>query len=117
MPADKGASLTGLVQLMAGDEKYMKKVVGAVGPVAVGVTVTKKFQFYHSGVFFDEKCINKKLNHGVLVVGYGATPKNESYWIVKNSWGAKWGEKGYIKMSRNQGNNCGIASMASIPVV
>ena len=77
----------------------------------------RSFQFYKSGIYSDLDC-GTQLDHGVLLVGYGYDLFNDmDYWIVKNSWGDGWGDKGYIYMSRNRDNNCGIATRPSYPIV
>jgi len=83
-----------------------------VGPVSVAVEADKSaWQFYSGGVLDDASC-GTSLDHGVLAVGYGTDGKD--YYNVKNSWGASWGESGYIRLVQGK-NQCGIASAASYP--
>jgi len=112
-----GALDTGFVDLPQGDEEKLKEAVATVGPVSVAIDAShESFQFYSKGVYTEPQCSSEELDHGVLVVGYG-TEDQQDYWLVKNSWGTTWGDKGYVKMARNQQNQCGIASQASYPMV
>ncbi|CAI9769074.1 unnamed protein product [Fraxinus pennsylvanica] len=86
------------------------------GPLAVAINAAF-MQTYIGGVSCPYIC-SKHLDHGVLLVGYGSAGyapirmKEKPYWIIKNSWGEKWGEKGYYKICRGR-NICGVDSMVS----
>jgi len=115
--SDVVAKFTGFKDVKGG-ETGLKEAVANIGPVSVAIDATAStFQFYKSGVYYDVNCSQTMLDHGVLVVGYGTTSDNKDYWSVKNSWGANWGDNGYILMARNRNNNCGIATKPSYPIV
>jgi C1A family cysteine protease len=85
-------------------------------PASVAIAANA-IMFYSSGVFANSAC-GTSLNHGVTAVGYGAD-NGQNYYIVRNSWGAGWGESGYIRMSRDVQTStgiCGICMVASYPV-
>jgi len=102
----------------SGNEADLATTIG-LGPTSVAIDAShNSFQLYKSGIYYEPACSASALDHGVTAVGYGTTTaaKDNEYYIVKNSWGTDWGMAGYIQMSRNRRNNCGIATMASLPV-
>ncbi|KAJ1424641.1 Peptidase C1A, papain C-terminal [Sesbania bispinosa] len=111
------AEIKGYEKVPANNEKALLKAV-ANQPVSVYIDSGERaFQFYSSGVFTG-KC-GTDLDHAVTVVGYGTTDDGVKYWLVKNSWGTKWGEKGYVRMKRHvhaKEGLCGLAMGASYPV-
>jgi len=101
------------------DSQNMKALMQAVSkqPVSVAIEADQMaFQLYKGGIL-SQKC-GKKLDHGVLLVGYG-TENGMDYWKVKNSWGADWGENGYIRLKRGvpKDGECGIKDQPSYPIV
>ncbi|PIN25365.1 Cysteine proteinase Cathepsin L [Handroanthus impetiginosus] len=98
------------------DERALQKAV-AHQPVSIAIEASgRALQLYSSGVFTGE--CGTELDHGVVVVGYGAE-NGVDYWVVRNSWGTKWGENGYFRMERNVRNpagKCGIVMEASYPI-
>merc|ERR1712136_639562 len=87
------------------DQSLMEAL--AQQPVSIAIEADKLvFQLYFSGVLAASDC-GEKVDQGV------------DYWKVKNSWGAKWGEEGYVRVLRGSGGagECGLLTMSSYPVV
>jgi len=110
-----GSPVTSYTDITAGDESALKDAVANVGPISVAVDANMFWQLYHGGVFEPLTGCGTSLNHGVAVVGYG-TDGGKDYWIVRNSWGATWGESGYMRLVAGK-NECGVANSAVYPVL
>jgi KDEL-tailed cysteine endopeptidase len=102
---------------VAGDDTEALMDAVAQQPVSVAIEADQMaFQLYRGGVL-NGTC-GTRLDHGVLVVGYG-TENGIDYWKVKNSWGPTWGMDGYLKVLRGKKGpgECGIKMQPSYPVV
>jgi len=81
------------------------------GPIALHVDASQgAFQMYKTGVVNTASCFTQ-INHGVTGVGYGVDKKAGKYYIVRNSWGADWGDKGYIKIAAKGEGTPGICGI------
>jgi len=100
------------VTVAANNEQALLQAVN-IGPVACGM-MASTLQNYAGGIFTGAGC-TKTPNHAITVVGYG-TENGQDYWLIKNSWGPKWGQNGYFQLQRGS-NLCGIASSCAYPVV
>jgi len=109
------ARITGS-KMLKPTEDSLTQALANVGPISIAIHANSRLMRYHGGVFDDPSCTARGLNHGVLAVGYG-TDGDKDFYIVKNSWGGYWGENGYVRMSRNKSNQCGIASYLVYPLV
>ena len=113
--------VVGYVQSPTGTEAWLQTTVTNVGPTTIAIVVVNSFFSYSSGVYYDADCFDTSANfagyHAIVVVGYGTDATLGDYWIVRNSWGTSWGETGYIRMARNKGNLCGLATYATYPTV
>ena len=112
-----GANISKTVNITQGNITMLLNAIKNVGPISVAIDAESDFQFYSSGIFESTDCSSEFLDHAVLAVGFGVAPNNKTYYIIKNSWGTSWGMDGYIYFSADIPNMCGIAQVASYPLV
>jgi cathepsin L len=97
----------GYVELTTNNYTELVTAVATKGPIAISLAAGGfKFQLYGGGVM--SNCNDYVMDHAVQLVGYG-TDNGKDYWLVRNSWGGSWGEKGYVRIARHgEGNEpCG----------
>jgi len=104
-------SFIGGWQAISTDEDQIAASLMKYGTLAIGINAGP-MQLYFGGIMDLPKflCNPASLDHGVAIVGFGSTPK--PYWIIRNSWGASWGEKGYLRIARGKGA-CGLNTMVT----
>merc|ERR1719284_1666776 len=102
---------TGVVQLPSNDPQALLGAVATVGPVSISVDASE-WNMYSRGVFTGT--CGYDVNHAVQLVGYGIDWGN-LYWLVRNSWGAGWGEGGYIRLQRfSDGTSTGASEPCGV---
>ncbi len=103
----------------SGDEYAMTYALQKIGPLSAIVHTNLDWQLYDNGIYnpSNTTCSNdiSKQDHGVIIIGYGRE-KNLDYWIIRNSWGADWGENGHMRLVRGK-NACGIANSVIYPIM
>ena len=90
-------SLESIVRIDSYNAPSINSYLVSNGPISVGICATdNNFIFYRSGIYNDKSCCVQQ-NHAMLVVGHGYdSQKGVYYWILRNSWGVSWGEKGKV---------------------
>ena len=105
--------LSGLTDVTANSPSQLQAAV-AQQPVSVAIEADKSvFQSYSGGIITSTAC-GTSLDHGVLLIGYG-TEGSQAFWLLKNSWGTTWGEKGYFRVARSTASGPGICGLQEEP--
>lgn len=99
------AGITGATSPAGQSEDQAAAFIHHNGPVSCGINADVFSA--HDGEWFvtPDACKGHKtaIDHSTLCVGFGVDPQKGPYWKIKNSWGAAWGDRGFIKVARGVG--------------
>lgn len=91
----------------SGSEYNIRKEIYKWGPVSSGMMVYDDFiDWEGNGIYEYDKKSQLIGGHAIVILGWGEK-NGKKYWIVRNSWGEEWGDKGYFKILRGV-NHCEI---------
>jgi len=94
-------------------ETAMQQYVYSTSPISVCVDAADVWQDYNGGVVTSSSGCGNTLDHAVQVTGW-LVQNNTNVWNVRNSWGADWGEQGYIWLQMGS-DVCGVADLVTAP--
>jgi len=100
-----GMGLVGWQTLPKNEENPLVKSLMEYGPVALSVGASTWFEY--SGGIFDGCNKDVVIDHAVTLYGYG-NDQGKNFWLIRNTWGPDWGEKGFIRMLRPEDSYCGM---------
>jgi C1A family cysteine protease len=90
---------------ISGSEDAMYTALGQYGPLSICADASS-WSNYNGGILTADQC-GSDVDHAIQLTGY--SPDQGGYWIVRNSWGEDWGEKGFIYLQYGQ-NTCDCTS-------
>jgi len=91
------------------NERDLMQAIHTYGPVTAGMCASPpSFQHYSGGIYECTSAMD--LDHEVTITGWGIDGRGNKYWEVKNTWGNRWGEDGFLKLNKDESLNCGITS-------
>ena len=89
------------------------------GPGSISIMAYSDFNAYSSGVYTPSAGAIQLSGHDMSLIGWGVD-NGVPYWLLQNSWGAAWGEQGFVRILRGS-DTCTIESrsglMVATPVV
>ncbi|XP_075992759.1 cathepsin L-like [Anticarsia gemmatalis] len=96
-------------------QKKLQLALFENGPISITMEPAR-LHLFTGRTLTDSMCYasNQPTLHGVLLVGYGTDEQGVDYWLLKNSWGANWGDNGYFRVQRGEGAySCGMMKYLS----